>query len=113
MTLGRDDLDLIVETEFGLLAVVLPRPISKVALDAIALRNFRRVSFTGGYYNGPQQLRYSYLSATRGSTLVARRAGIRHATKATSSKTIGTATKVAMSVGVTPNSKFDIRRVTA
>lgn len=45
---------------------------------------------------------YSDRKATIGSTLVARRAGIKHAIKATTIKRIETAVKVNASVGETP-----------
>src|SRR6185312_12538128 len=45
---------------------------------------------------------YSYLSATSGSTRVARRAGSQHATKLTSSRMNATATRVAGSPACTP-----------
>jgi hypothetical protein len=44
---------------------------------------------------------------------VARRAGIKQATKATTNKTVRTAAKVARSVGATSNNRFDITRVIA
>lgn len=55
----------------------------------------------------------SYLSATKGSTRVARLAGMRQATRATSNRLTDTRTNVVMSVAVTPNNKLDISRVKA
>src|SRR5215470_18162243 len=51
---------------------------------------------------------HSYLSASRGSTLVARRAGIRQATSAISIRTRATMPKVAASVGFTSNKRVAI-----
>src|SRR5258708_38726078 len=56
-------------------------------------------------------LSYSYLSATIGSTLVARRAGIEHANRATPVSTIGTITNVNGSAAFTPKSNELISRV--
>src|SRR5262245_53397928 len=47
---------------------------------------------------------YSYLSATIGSTLAARRAGIQHASSATVASNNGTAANVRGSIAFTPNS---------
>ena len=58
-------------------------------------------------------LDYSLLSACSGSTLVARRAGMIAAARATSSMNALTAINVAGSSGVTPNSSADVRRVSA
>src|SRR5262245_62606595 len=54
---------------------------------------------------------YSHLSATIGSTLVARRAGIQHASAATNINNSVMTTKVIGSTALTPNSIFDINRV--
>src|ERR1700730_1258824 len=54
---------------------------------------------------------HSYLSATNGSTFVARRAGMKHASNATTINTKVTATNVGLSVGSVPKSKFVISRV--
>ena len=67
------------------------------------------MALSNGY---PREL-HSYRSATSGSTLVARRAGMKQASKATTIKITETATKVARSVGTTSNNKLDITRVTA
>ena len=56
---------------------------------------------------------HSYRKATNGSTLVARLAGMRHATNATSDRLIETKTNVVTSVAVTPNNKLAISRVNA
>src|ERR1700682_2806263 len=64
----------------------------------------------------PEDLRpktYSYRSATSGSIFVARRAGIKQATNATTTRTTTTAVIVARSVGATPNKRVDITRVVA
>src|ERR1043166_2614976 len=57
--------------------------------------------------------RYSYLNATNGSTLVARRAGTRQATKATTASSVVTPANVSGSWAVTPKSKLCIKRVKA
>src|SRR4051812_13649030 len=49
--------------------------------------------------------RYSYRSATRGSTLLARRAGSQTAISATSVSTSGTPANTSGSLAVTPNKK--------
>src|SRR5262245_33813774 len=56
---------------------------------------------------------HSLRSATIGSTFVARRAGIQHASKATVTSNSAIRPNVAGSVGVTPKSKVDINRVSA
>src|SRR6185503_5069394 len=56
---------------------------------------------------------YSYLSATIGSTFAARRAGIQHASKATTASSKGTAANVNGSTALTPNSNEVIKRVSA
>ena len=56
---------------------------------------------------------YSYLSASSGSTFVARRAGIQQATKATTISSSESPTNVSGSVALTPNSKPFISRVRA
>lgn len=53
---------------------------------------------------GCDSSRYSALSATRGSSLVARSAGISVATSATEPSTMATSENVAGSAGSTPNS---------
>src|SRR5271165_2461449 len=60
-----------------------------------------------------RRLGYSYRSATRGSTRVARRAGTRHATVPTTSSTNNTPTKVRGSRGETPQSWLATQRVSA
>ena len=55
---------------------------------------------------------YSYLSATNGSTFVARRAGMKQANNATTIKTIEEMPKVIRSVGATANRRLLIKRVT-
>jgi hypothetical protein len=55
---------------------------------------------------------YSYLSATSGSTFVARRAGIKLANNATTIKTTEEMPKVIRSVGATANKRLLIKRVT-
>src|SRR6185503_6389761 len=54
---------------------------------------------------------YSYRSATSGSTCVARRAGIKHASNAAPSATRNTSTYAAGSDAETPNNMLDIQRV--
>src|SRR5215468_9931998 len=56
---------------------------------------------------------YSHLNATIGSTFAARRAGIQQATSATTVSKSAITTNVSGSVALTPNSKPDIRRVSA
>src|SRR5262249_54131407 len=56
---------------------------------------------------------YSHLNATIGSTFAARRAGIQQATSATTLSKSAITTNVSGSVALTPNSKPDIRRVSA
>jgi hypothetical protein len=60
-----------------------------------------------------QRPSYSYLNATNGSTFVARRAGIKLASSATTNNNTETAIKVILSVGVTPNSNDSMNRVNA
>jgi indolepyruvate decarboxylase len=55
-------------------------------------------------------LGYSYRNATTGSTLVARSAGIRHATNATHPRSAATTDSVTGSYGLTPNKRVDITR---
>src|SRR5712664_728729 len=55
--------------------------------------------------------RHSWRSATMGSTCIARRAGTKHASSATSRSRIVTPPNVSGSVGVTPKSSFVIKRV--
>src|SRR5918996_5597734 len=57
--------------------------------------------------------RYSYRSATNGSTFVARRAGIQHASSATEASVNDTATNVSASVALPLKSKLLITRVKA
>ncbi len=57
--------------------------------------------------------RYSYLKAVIGSTLVALRAGTRHATSVTTPTISDTITKVNKSVGLIPNNRLDITLVKA
>src|SRR2546430_3707300 len=54
---------------------------------------------------------HSYLSATSGSTLVARRAGMQHAISATRTRPMETVASVSASVAVTPKRKLTINRV--
>src|SRR6185503_16978399 len=54
-------------------------------------------------YTDPVDFCYSNLNATSGSTLVARRAGMQHAIKATMMRPSATVTYVTASVAVTPN----------
>src|SRR5438093_13507183 len=56
---------------------------------------------------------YSYLSATTGSTLVARRAGMQHAKSATAVSNSVIRMKVSGSVALTPNSRLFINCVSA
>src|SRR5262245_34758599 len=56
---------------------------------------------------------HSHLKATIGSTFAARRAGIRHASSATSASNKGMPTKVSGSVSLTLNSRVFINRVNA
>jgi hypothetical protein len=55
---------------------------------------------------------YSYLSATSGSTFVARRAGIKQANNATAINAAAEIPKVIRSVGATANKRLRIKRVT-
>jgi hypothetical protein len=61
----------------------------------------------------PVDWSHSVLSATIGSTLVARRAGTRHAAMATSVRMIGAMTSVAGSVASTPKRSFAITALKA
>jgi hypothetical protein len=60
-----------------------------------------------------RQIRYSSRSATTGSTLVVRHAGITVAVNATATNSTGTTPNVAASVVLTANSKLAITRVNA
>src|SRR5713226_9065853 len=62
---------------------------------------------------GNRQCHHSYRSATNGSTLVARRAGIKQATRATETNNRATQPNVNGSVGVTPYRRLVSNRVIA